>query len=212
MIGKKGFTLVELMIVIGIIAIIAAIAIPNLLQSRIRANEASAVTQIRNYGNAQLLFITGRQGRLSTNSNATASGYATNYRNLYYGNPVHGDTAGALMADTASALRLIAKTHADAFIGAISPTTLTTPEAAPATPAPFTGYYFGNPSDVSARFYETHYAQIAVPGDSSRSGNKALFYDDNGAVLAKTLPARQPHTATSGMNTPLTDTTGWVIN
>ncbi|HHN45953.1 MAG TPA: DUF2950 family protein [Planctomycetes bacterium] len=49
----KGFTLIELMIVIAIIAIIAAIAIPNLREAQRNANEAAAVTSLRQYLGAQ---------------------------------------------------------------------------------------------------------------------------------------------------------------
>ncbi len=54
--SKKGFTLVELLVVISIIVIIAAIAIPNFMRSRMSANEASALASSRQIATAQTAF------------------------------------------------------------------------------------------------------------------------------------------------------------
>ncbi len=91
---QKGFSLIELLIVVAIILIIAAIAIPNLLRSRMAANEASAVGSMRSINTAEVTY----------NSTFPDTGYALNLLSLggaqgACGAGVQGTTAAACLID-----------------------------------------------------------------------------------------------------------------
>jgi type IV pilus assembly protein PilA len=74
---NKGFSLIELLIVVAIILIIAAIAVPNLLRARMTANQAAAVATLRNINNAQATYLAG----------FSAIGYADTFVKLGPGAP-----------------------------------------------------------------------------------------------------------------------------
>jgi len=87
--NEKGFSLVELMIIVGIIGIIAAMAIPSLVTSRMAANEASAIQCLRTVGSAELAFSASHNQQYTNLTTLAAESYldsrfsSTGYINGY---------------------------------------------------------------------------------------------------------------------------------
>ncbi len=71
---SRGFSLIELLIVVAIILIIAAIAIPNLLRSRIAANQASAVGSLRTINTAEITYASTYNAGYSTDLTSLGPG------------------------------------------------------------------------------------------------------------------------------------------
>jgi len=87
----KGFSLIELLIVVAIILIIAAIAIPNLLRARMAANESSAVSSIRTINTGEITYM----------SAYPTVGYATALSNLGgTSNPCTASATSACLIDS----------------------------------------------------------------------------------------------------------------
>ena len=70
---NQGFTLVEIMIVVAIIALLAAIAIPNLLRAKMSANDAAAKATLRSMSTVTETFATSNSGNYPTDMTSLIS-------------------------------------------------------------------------------------------------------------------------------------------
>jgi len=162
---QKGFSLIELLIVVAIILIIAAIAIPNLLRSRIAANESSAVGSLRSINTAQVTYA----------STYPETGFANTLAQL--GPPPGG---GAVSAAASGTL--------DAVIGCAAATcnksgytlSLSAPVGGPAPNPP-------------ATVYSTAAVPITVGQSGQRafcsSSDGVIHFDPTGAAIAAGIDA-----------------------
>lgn len=83
MANRKGFTLVELMIVVSIIVIIAVLAVPRLMRARVNSNESSAIGGLRTFSSAQTNF----QGSATIDVDVDGTGEYGNFQQLTLATP-----------------------------------------------------------------------------------------------------------------------------
>ena len=166
---NKGFTLIELMIVVAIIAIIAAIAIPSLLRSRMAANQTAAAAACKAFAEAEEIY---------RRTDYDGDGV------LEYSQFLRG--ANSLLEKTANSgdLALVDKTFGLA-------------EGVAGTAVPKAGYVFtvltaqGSAATGGARQYITGtnmtlgYGLSAVPGAYDGTGRDVFVISNNGTIFQK---------------------------
>ena len=179
---QKGFSLIELLIVVAIILIIAAIAIPNLLRSKMSANNSAAASTLRTINTSEVTYAT----------NFATQGYASTLAAL--GPPAGGcPTTGP----TAAAACLL-----DSTVGCAAAT-------AAATPCPKSGFnfYLGSLS-AAAPFGD--YEATADPITWESTGNRtfcsladAVIKSHTGATASNGGPVTQANCNTPGTYDPI---------
>jgi len=182
---KKGFTLIELMIVVAIIAIIAAIAIPSLLSSKLSANENAAAVSLKSLSATEATWSTS-----DTDRNGTKDFWVIDVSGFYRvlnaaGNPVANIDINFAKSD-----------YNPVAAGAGTPTVDVAVVTVANTPLPKSGYFYaafvndaaGNAiatdKDGAGQLYENTatYAFQAFPEKYNSTGRMAFILSESNTI------------------------------
>ena len=169
--SNKGFSLIELLIVVAVILIIAGIAIPNLIRAKMSANEASAVASLRTLNTTLILYSTS---------------YDTLPADLASLGPDTSD-GGVLGTATPSAA---AADLVDSVLAGGNPVTGAAP-AAGAVTATKSGYTITY-TPVAVGAVITTYSITAVPTGPNGTGIRTFYTDQTGVIHANASGANPP--------------------
>jgi prepilin-type N-terminal cleavage/methylation domain-containing protein len=181
----RAFTLIELMIVVAIIALIAAIAIPSMLRSRMAANETSAIASVKAYSQSQEIYH---------RSDWDSDGI------LEYAQNIGGSTVPALIFPT-----LIDRTSLNDSVVALIDRSLAEAEGDPGVASGKAGYVFKiltthdvglisylNPNTPGGPSMVNGHAFCAVPNDYDGTGRNAYMISHAGVIFQKDRGAQLP--------------------
>ena len=152
---QKGFSLIELLIVVAIILIIAAIAIPNLLRAKISANEASAVGSMRQIVTAEISY-----NAAGWTSGTSPLGFSAKLADL-------GPNGSTTSCSPPTATQTC---YLDAVLSGAS--TSSTAKS---------GYYFTY-APITAGSLNTGFTVLGDPATPGQTGNRHFFTDASGVI------------------------------